>query len=315
MRLVRLFFMQVDFFLEAQRLRSNLCSSRPYKVARKHVEAPFGRGHRECGFDARLCLNEWDSAVARFAFISDIHANIEALRGVMTALERARPDGIICLGDLVGYGPHPEACIDMVLDRCDYTVQGNHDRAVVDDAELSRFNAGARAAIQYTRDRLSDAHHRKLAALPCMGNLDQVVVTHANPDLDAPSDYLNDPSIAAAAFGAFDAHCLFVGHTHIPMAFGTPDIGYARVEPADVRIAFLPPNVPLRLDSKYRYILNPGSVGQPRDGNPDASYGILDTEKRTFTVSRVAYDVEAVQRDMIRAGLPNFLSDRLRIGA
>jgi len=253
--------------------------------------------------------------VSRFAFISDVHANVVALRAVLAALDKAKPDGVICLGDLVGYGPHPAECIDMVLDRCDYTVQGNHDRAVVDDAELARFNAGARTAIAYTRERLSEGHRRKLAALPCMGNMDEVVVTHANPDLDGPSDYLNDPAIAASAFGAFEQHCLFVGHTHIPMAFGTPDIGYAKVEPADVRVAFLPASVPLRLDPRYRYILNPGSVGQPRDGNPDAAFATLDTEKRTFTVHRVAYNVDSVQRDMIRAGLPNFLSDRLRIGA
>ncbi|MFW5652878.1 MAG: metallophosphoesterase family protein [Planctomycetota bacterium] len=262
------------------------------------------------------CLKERETrGVARFAFISDIHGNLDALRATLDQIDRIGVDGIICLGDVVGYGPHPSECVEIIAERCLYTVQGNHDLAVIDSNELERFNVSARIAIDYCRDLLSGSQKDWLRDLPVLGDLDEVTVCHASPVADSPTDYIHDQIIAAIAFGGFDTHCMFIGHTHIPIAFGTPDVGYAAVEPKAVRVAFLPSGLPLKLAPAFRYIINPGSIGQPRDGNPDASFGILDVAGRTFTVHRVAYDVEATQQAILRAGLPNFLAARLRVGA
>ena len=254
--------------------------------------------------------------MARFAFISDIHGNLPALEAVLAAIDRQGVDATVCLGDVVGYGPHPGECLDRLDARGIFSVQGNHELSVIDELEASRFNPAARVALRYTRERLTDEQRARVQSMPPSADLDDVIVTHASPiHDDNGSDYVHDQTMAALAFGACRAHCLLLGHTHIPIAFGTPDTGFAAVEPQDVRVAFLPHGLPLRLDPRYRYILNPGSVGQPRDGNPDASYGVLDTVARTFTVHRIAYDVERTQRAMVEAGLPNFLAHRLRLGA
>jgi len=253
--------------------------------------------------------------VARFAFISDIHGNLVALQAALNEIERIGYDGIICLGDIVGYGPNPIECLELTRERSAYTVQGNHDLAVVDDEEIKRFNSTARMSIEFTRTQLTKQHCEYLENLPKIGILDEITVTHASPVVDSPSDYIHDQHLAALAYGGFDNYCMFVGHTHIPIAFGTPEIGYAMVKSSAIRIALLPPRLPLRLETTYRYIINPGSVGQPRDGNPDASFGLLDTDHCTFTVHRVNYDVEATQHAIIEAGLPNFLAQRLRVGA
>lgn len=253
--------------------------------------------------------------MARFAFISDIHGNLAAFQAVLDRIEESGADAILCLGDVVGYGPHPAECLDLIAERDIFTVQGNHDLSIIDDVEAHRFNPTARLSLEFTRDQLNETHRAQIAAMPRLADLDDATLCHASPVDDGGSDYVHDQHIAALAYGGFSNHCLFVGHTHIPIAFGTPEVGYAAVEPKNVRVAFLPPNLPLRLDCHYRYIINPGSVGQPRDGNPDASYGILDVKQRTFTVHRVAYPVEQTQSAIIEAGLPNFLAHRLRLGA
>lgn len=253
--------------------------------------------------------------MARFAFISDIHGNLQAFEAALDAIDRRGVDGILCLGDVVGYGPNPAECLDLVAERRIFTVQGNHDLSVIDNVEAHRFTPTARLSMEFTRDRLDDRHREQIAAMPKIADLDDATMCHASPIDDAGSDYIHDQKIAALAYGGFTNHCLFVGHTHIPIAFGTPEVGYAPVEPRHVRVAFLPHNLPMRLDPHYRYIINPGSVGQPRDGNPDASFGILDVEQRTFTVHRIPYAVEQTQQAILRAGLPNFLAHRLRLGA
>ncbi|MFG0331398.1 MAG: metallophosphoesterase family protein [Phycisphaerales bacterium] len=253
--------------------------------------------------------------MARFAFISDIHSNLPAFEAVLTEIERIGVDTIICLGDVVGYGPHPVECLELVRKRCDFCVQGNHDLAVIDELEAGRFNLAARMGIEYTRDVIREEHARQIAEMPFIGDLDEVTVCHASPDPNAPTDYIHDQTVAAGAFGGFDSPCLIVGHTHVPAAFATRDMGYATVEPKDVSLAFLPPASALKLNPEFRYILNPGSVGQPRDGNPDASFAILEPDSRTFSVHRVPYNIAATQQAMREVGLPDMLAQRLRLGA
>ncbi len=253
--------------------------------------------------------------MARYAFISDIHGNLAALEAVLAEIETKDVNGILCLGDIVGYGPEPAECIERVRETCSFCVLGNHDKAVFDENEASRFNLNAHLAIDFTRKNLSADDVAYLESLPEFADLDDVSVSHASPIDNGTSDYIHDQSIAASAYAGFTNACMFVGHTHVPIAFGTPDIGYVKVEPKDVRIALLPPGLPLRLAPSYRYILNPGSVGQPRDGNPDASYGILDTEHHSFTIYRCAYDIDATHRAILAADLPDFLAHRLRLGA
>ncbi len=253
--------------------------------------------------------------MAKYAFISDIHGNLTAFEEVLHSIDTIGVDGIICLGDVVGYGPFPGECLDLVAEKCVYCVQGNHDRAVIDETEADRFNTSARLAIEVTKDLLEPRHLDQIREMPLAGDLDEITVSHANPVYDVPTDYIHDQTLAAMAYGGFENTCLFVGHTHIPIAFGTPDIGYAEVKSNAVRVALLPPGLPLHLASAYRYILNPGSVGQPRDGNPDASFGILDVDARTFTIHRCAYDVTIAQEAILKLGLPNFLARRLKLGA
>lgn len=253
--------------------------------------------------------------MARFAFISDIHGNLTALEAVLSELKAVGYDGIICVGDIVGYGPNPGECLDLVNEYCCYCVLGNHDFAVIDESEIVRFNQTAAMAIAYTKSRLEPRHYEQIKQMHRIGYLDDITVSHASPVVEGPTDYIHDQHIAALAYGGFDNYCMIVGHTHIPIAFGTPEIGYAMVDPAHIRVALLPPRLPLRLDPKYRYIINPGSVGQPRDGNPDSSFGILDTDRCTFTVYRLPYDIDVTHRAILAAGLPNFLAQRLRVGA
>lgn len=253
--------------------------------------------------------------MARFAFISDIHGNLEALEAVLASIRDRGIDTVLCLGDVVGYGANPVECLDMLAQRGIFTILGNHDEAVVDASQRDRFNQTARVALDYTCDVLSADHEELIRRMPRIADLDDVTLCHSSPVDDGDSDYIHDQEKAALAYGGFVNHCLFVGHTHVPIAFGTPEVGYAEVEPSAVRVAFLPANLPLRLDPRYRYILNPGSVGQPRDGNPDASFGVLDISERTFTIHRVSYPVERTQEAIRCAGLPDFLAHRLRIGA
>jgi len=246
--------------------------------------------------------------VPRLAIISDVHANLEALRAVLTDVDSVGYDHLLCLGDVVGYGPDPAACIEIVYDVCDEIVIGNHDEAALGD-EAGPFNDFAAQGVSFTRAEISPVHRIAVSQWPQRATVAGVCITHAcfGPD---PRAYLSNGQIASIAFEALPTRIGLVGHTHVPAVFAAAVED--RVRPSVTR---LPVGQNIPLTPSHRFLLNPGAVGQPRDRNPLASWAMLDTSTNTFEVRRVAYDIEAVQRKIREAGLPNFLSERLARGA
>jgi predicted phosphodiesterase len=258
--------------------------------------------------------------MTRLALISDIHGNLHALQAVLSRLGEFDVSQIVCLGDIVGYGPFPDSCIDLVMRHCSLIVQGNHEEAVVDPYCADQFNGAARQAIFWTRETLGPLHLNAISRLPAMATFNQhVMCVHASPT-PGPTDYVHDKQVAALAFRGVDRHLCLIGHTHIPMVFEAPTLEANDQYTAPELIAYLP-NDPLPIDllPDRRYICNPGSVGQPRDCDPRASFGIveLNDEGRavSFTVHRQMYDIAAAQKATQRAGLPSVLAERLALGA
>ncbi|MEA2629907.1 MAG: hypothetical protein QOE66_126 [Chloroflexota bacterium] len=238
----------------------------------------------------------------RLAILSDIHANLVALDAVLAAIGSV--DGIRVLGDIVGYGPEPDGVVDR-LDGLGATgVLGNHDQVAVGRLGPELFNRDARTAIEWTRDRIAPATREWLAALPERLVEGTFTLVHGSPR-DPTWEYILDDHAATENLEAFDTpHCLF-GHTHLPAAFRSTVAGMIGGEPAD--------GDRVTLDGR-RALLNPGSVGQPRDGNAAAGWALLDTDSATVTWRRTDYDIAATQRAMMLAGLPPRLIVRLSIG-
>lgn len=241
----------------------------------------------------------------RFAILSDVHANLEALEGVLADVAARRPDQIICLGDFVGYGPDPVACVDRLRPLLAGAVVGNHDLAALDALDISDFNPFAQAAIVWTREQLTDSVRRYLSALPRRLTPDGWLAVHGSVR-DPVEEYILDVHTARASFDAETFRLCVVGHTHVPAVFVQED--------ARTTLDPLPPEQPLELEADRRYILNAGSVGQPRDGDPRAAYLWLDTGAQTATLFRLAYPLERTQEKMAAAGLPPMLAERLAYG-
>ncbi len=238
----------------------------------------------------------------RLAILSDIHANLVALDAVLAAVGSV--DGIRVLGDIVGYGPEPDGVVERLSGAGATGVLGNHDQVAVGRLGAELFNRDARRAIEWTRDRIAPPTRAWLAALPERLVEDTFTLVHGSPR-DPTWEYILDERVASENLAAFATpHCLF-GHTHLPAAFRSTDAGMVGGEPAD--------GDRVTLDSR-RALLNPGSVGQPRDGNPAAGWALLDTDAATVTWRRTDYDIAATQRAMMLAGLPPRLIVRLSIG-
>ena len=240
----------------------------------------------------------------RYAILSDIHGNLEALEAVLTDAS-TRADGVICLGDVVGYGPDPVPCLELMAERAMALVAGNHEHGVAGLLDLDWFSSYARTAVEWTRIHLGDDHRRYLTALPLTGELGDATIVHASPGEPAVWDYLISPDDGFAAFGGFRTRLCFVGHSHRPAVWSLGSWG------PDFRGGALD----VTIDAGRRYIVNVGSVGQPRDRDWRAAYAIWDVEARRIVGRRVDYDVAAVRRKIARAGLPAFLADRLVVGA
>ena len=244
----------------------------------------------------------------RIALVSDIHANLTALEAVLHALDALPPvDGIWHLGDVVGYGPDPNGVVERLASPGAAGVRGNHDAAACGGRELDWFNPDARRAIEWTRGVMSDKTRSWLAALPERSTRGDFTLVHGSP-MDPTWEYVTSTSVAAAnltALGARGERHGLHGHTHVPAAW--------RAEHG--RVAFTDPRrQPLLALDDRPALLNPGSVGQPRDGDPRAAYAILDTGAASIEWRRVAYDITAVQTAMTAAGLPRWLIMRLATG-
>ena len=238
----------------------------------------------------------------RVAVLSDIHSNIVALDAVLS--DAGDVDAIWHLGDVVGYGPHPDAVVARLDERDATGVRGNHDAAAVGGPEIDWFNPEARAAAEWTRDTMSQATRAWLTALPERRIVDDVLLVHGSPR-DPLREYVTDRASAEDNLAVQETQHALHGHTHVPAAWSAaPD-----------RVALIQPGAAESIElGAYRTLINPGSVGQPRDGDPRASYLVLDRELGRVTWHRVAYDIDRVQADMRAAGLPERLAARLSHG-
>ncbi|MCL2218760.1 MAG: metallophosphatase family protein [Chitinispirillia bacterium] len=241
----------------------------------------------------------------RLAFISDIHANLEALESVLADLEDKAVDDIYCLGDVVGYGANPNECVEIVSKRCKCVLLGNHDAVATGLLTTQHFNVHARIAIEWTAETLLPENKKILAAQPLAKTTDTLTMVHATPYQPGMWYYITSLEEAYFNFQSFDTKICLVGHTHIPMiiALDEEEI-YVHQEKSIV----------FKERDNLRLLINIGSVGQPRDRNPESSYGILDTEEEKFTLHRVPYDIAKTQSKMKKIKMPDFLVNRLAEG-
>jgi predicted phosphodiesterase len=239
----------------------------------------------------------------RIVVVSDIHSNLHALDAVLA--KAGAVDAIWHLGDVVGYGPEPDAVVDRLTSLGAVGVRGNHDAAAAGGAEIDWFNPEARAAMEWTRGAISEATRAWLAALPLRRMESNFTLVHGSPR-DPIWEYVTSPALARAGLSAISTEHGLHGHTHIPIAFTMVDGRMRTLAPRAGNTVAL---------GEGRTLLNPGSVGQPRDRDPRASYLILDTDASTATWGRADYDIDAVGAMMRAAGLPARLADRLRLGA
>lgn len=241
--------------------------------------------------------------------VSDLHSNAEALRAVMSRIRRKRFDHVICLGDFVGYGAQPNQVLDTMrtMRGGKLYIRGNHDRVAAGIEDGTGFNHAAKYAALWTRQHLSAPNRRFLKDLP-LGPLqkDDVMMCHGSPHDE--DEYVFNESHAAQVFTLYPgAPIILYGHTHLPVVFSMTSGG--RVEGAAIR-----GDATIRLEPGRRYLINPGSVGQPRDRNPLASFAMFDSQKMTVQFFRVEYDIARTQASILKAGLPRILADRLAIG-
>lgn len=244
----------------------------------------------------------------RALVLSDLHANAEALRAVLSHVRRKKFDAVICLGDFVGYGAEPNQVLDSMrsLKGRKLYIRGNHDRIVAGQEEGGAFNAAARVAAQWTQEHLSPPNRRFLERLP-LGPIQrgEILLCHGSPDDE--DEYLFHDLHASRVFEQTEAPIVLFGHTHLPAIFSIDQRG-------TVRGSLVQGDATFRLDGARRFLINPGSVGQPRDRNPRASFVILDTAKLRVQFFRVWYDVAKTQTAIRKAGLPAVLANRLKFG-
>jgi predicted phosphodiesterase len=244
----------------------------------------------------------------KLGVIADIHSNLPALNVVLQDLAVEQVEGYLVLGDLVGYGPYPNECIEVLqkLPNTDIIV-GNHDWAVIELEDISLFNEEARKSILWTRSALSPAGIEYLGSLEYIVNKGQFMLVHGSPR-DPLDEYLINIERFERNIPALKADICFVGHSHLPMYFcKQKETGTAEIrEIKDQEILNLAPGT--------IHIINPGSVGQPRDHDARASYGIFDTQAMTFIQKRKTYDIDTVQTKMKEQQLPKSLIDRLSEG-
>jgi diadenosine tetraphosphatase ApaH/serine/threonine PP2A family protein phosphatase len=239
----------------------------------------------------------------RVAVISDVHANYHALRAVLDEVDGARVDSVWCLGDTVGYGPMPNECCDTVSQRADICLVGNHDLVVLGELPLSDFNDEAAAAAVWTSQVLTAEARTFLASLKPLAHLDGADLYHASAR-DPVWEYVLTEEAARATLALSRAPVVLVGHSHVALALALDGDEIAGgLTPAGTEV-----------DLTNHVLLNPGSVGQPRDGDPRAAWLLLDLDARFATFHRVAYSVEKTQAEMRERALPSALAARLERG-
>ncbi len=239
----------------------------------------------------------------RYAILSDVHSNLEALEAVLRNVDKRKVKDVLFLGDAVGYGPNPNECIELLIARCKILLAGNHDWGVLGLTDINYFNEYARAAIEWTKQVITEGNRKTLRPLPVKKeiNKEDMILVHSTPKEPEEWHYLLTLWDAEINFHYFDNKFCFLGHSHYPFVIEKLLSGEL--------VAYKEAAV---MGKTERYIMSVGSVGQPRDGDPRACYAIVNDEK--MEIIRVPYDIEAVQKKMIKEGLPLFLSERLSRG-
>lgn len=244
-----------------------------------------------------------DTTHKKYAVISDIHSNIEALQAVANDIEHEKVDEILCLGDLVGYGPDPNACVEMAKDMAKIIIPGNHDWAAIGLTNIYEFNAYAKEAILWTVSVLSEENSMFIEKLPIIKRIqtEELFLVHGSPIEPDQWHYILNYEEARLNFAYLPDRFCLIGHSHLPMIIEEAPNGKISV-----------------YEHKYkfkdgcRYIINVGSVGQPRDGNPKASYAVFD--QSGVEIRRIEYPIDKTQQKMKAAGLPYYLIERLALG-
>jgi diadenosine tetraphosphatase ApaH/serine/threonine PP2A family protein phosphatase len=242
--------------------------------------------------------------IMKYALLSDIHSNLEAFQAVIKDLEYEQVDHVCFLGDIVGYGADPDQCIDLLQGLTSRVVAGNHDWAAVGLTDTTYFNPVAKSAIDWTSEKISPSHRKFLKTLPLTHLLPPIQLVHATPHKPETWNYIFSLKEALNGFNNCAHPICFIGHSHSPVAF---------VEKREGKVSLMPDRS-FQIRNEHRYIINVGSVGQPRDGDPRAAYGIYDSENTSFTLKRIAYPIEDTQKKIVEAGLPPFLASRLSEG-
>ena len=241
----------------------------------------------------------------RVGVISDIHGNLHALEAVLLALEDEALDEVWCLGDVVGYGPRPNRCCALVRQRADLCLIGNHDLGALGRIDLDDFSSDAAFSARWTASVLTDESRRYLEWLHPTGANGGVELFHASPR-DPVWEYVLSSEVARASLAATSGSVVLVGHSHVALSFALQD--------GDLAGGLAPEGTEIDLGDGKRWLLNPGSVGQPRDRDPRAAYLVLDLEARRALFRRVEYPIERTQTEIRERGLPEPLAGRLQLG-
>lgn len=233
------------------------------------------------------------------AIISDIHSNLEALQTAFEYIDQKEIKTVYCLGDIVGYGPNPNECVDLVRERCDVVLMGNHDYAAIGLANIEYFNEYAKTSTYWTIENLTAENKGYLSNLPFSHQNDDQIFVHSSPSNPSHWYYVLSIQDAQIEMQSFDQKVCLIGHSHVPVIFTEKNF-YRQT--------------PFQLEPNEKYIVNVGSVGQPRDGNAHLCFSILDEEKNSIEFIRLNYDLQKTYSKIIKTGLPMFLAERLLKG-
>jgi len=239
----------------------------------------------------------------RYAIFSDIHSNLEAFESVLAEYRRRSIDKYFCLGDIVGYGANPKECIEKVEKNNIETIAGNHDWAVGGKFDVKYFNPYAKEAVLWTQNRLESPEKEFLNKLKLLRKENNFVLVHGTLDKPGKFHYMLDGDAVAGTFQLMDCQLCFIGHTHGMEVFTNKNNKISYSSPTSIKI-----------EEGIRYIINVGSIGQPRDRNPRASFCIYDSSKKRIEFLRSDYDIASAQNKIINNGLPSFLAQRLSEG-
>jgi putative phosphoesterase len=240
----------------------------------------------------------------RIAIISDIHSNLEALQKAVELIKELNIDTVVCLGDIVGYGANPKECIKTVSELTPYILMGNHDQAAADLSYTEKFTPYAQAAAIWTYNIMSESEKDKLLSLPLYLNIDGLTFVHASPHKPSEWNYIATEEEAFDNFQHMKTNICFIGHSHIAEIY-TDDYDSFNIPKF---------SEPIKLLRGNKYIINSGSVGQPRDLDWRLSFGVLNTKTLEFEFVRSEYDAKTASRKILDANLPRYLAERILIG-